>query len=175
VADASVDLVVSNCVLNLVRDADKRGLIAEMFRVLRVGGRVALSDIVSDERVPERLKADPELWSGCVSGAFHELELLRELEAAGFHGIAGPWKPVEDDDGHVLERGVRTAVCAKTFRILTSAPYAGQTIGVEPRVPVPEDERAGFDCRRTTPRSPRETKGLAYRESRGPCDGGSCC
>jgi SAM-dependent methyltransferase len=217
VADASVDLVVSNCVLNLVRDADKRGLIAEIFRVLRVGGRVALSDIVSDERVPERLKDDPELWSGCVSGAFHELELVRELEGAGFHGIAierwepepfaivegiefrsitvtahkgkqgpcyeanqavvyaGPWKRVEDDDGHVLERGVRTAVCAKTFRILTSAPYAGQTIGIEPRVPVPEDERAGFDCSRATPRSPRETKGLAYRESRGPCDGGSCC
>jgi len=217
VGDASVDLVVSNCVLNLVRDGDKRRLPQEIFRVLRVGGRIAISDIVSDEPVPQHLKNDPELWSGCISGAFHEFELLRELEEAGFHGIAiekwerepfavvegiefrsvtitahkgkhgpcyeanqaviyaGPWKRVEDDDGHVLSRGERTAVCAKTFRVLTSAPYATETIGIEPRAPIPEDERQGFDCSRTTPRSPRETKGLEYRETREPCAGGSCC
>jgi hypothetical protein len=56
--------------------------------VLKVGGRIAISDIVSDEEVPDELKSDPELWSGCVSGAFQELELLRALEAAGFRGIA---------------------------------------------------------------------------------------
>ncbi len=88
ITDASVDLVVSNCVLNLVREADRRQLMHEIFRVLKVGGRIAISDIVSDERVPEMLKADPELWSGCVSGAFQELELLQALEAAGFRGIA---------------------------------------------------------------------------------------
>jgi SAM-dependent methyltransferase len=217
VADHSVDLVVSNCVLNLVRDEDKRRLFAEIFRVLRVGGRIAISDIVSDEPVPPRLKQDPELWSGCVSGAFQELELLRELEAAGFHGISleswqaepfavvegiefravtvsahkgkqgacyeaneaviyrGPWRRVEDDDGHVLERGVRTAVCAKTFRLLTSAPYAAETIGIEPKTPIPEAERRGFDCSRTAARSPRESKGLEYRETREPCAGEGCC
>jgi SAM-dependent methyltransferase len=217
VADASVDLVVSNCVLNLVRDADKRQLVREIFRVLRVGGRIAISDIVSDEPVPGSLKADPQRWSGCIAGAFHELELLHELEQAGFYGIAierwerepfavvegiefraatltahkgkegpcyeanqaliyaGPWKRVEDDDGHVLERGVRTAVCAKTYSILTSAPYADETIGIPPRVMIPEAERKGFDCTRTTPRSPRETKGLEYRELREPCEGGNCC
>jgi len=88
VADASVDLVVSNCVLNLVQESDRRQLVAEIFRVLKVGGRIAISDIVSDERVPDELKADPELWSGCVSGAFQESELLRALETAGFRGIA---------------------------------------------------------------------------------------
>jgi SAM-dependent methyltransferase len=88
IADASVDLVVSNCVLNLVRESDRCQLMEEMFRVLKVGGRIAISDIVSDERVPNDLKADPELWSGCVSGAFQELEFLCALEAAGFHGIA---------------------------------------------------------------------------------------
>ena len=217
VADDSVDVVVSNCVLNLVREGDKRALLAEIFRVLRVGGRIALSDIVSDEPVPQHLKQDPELWSGCISGAFQELEFLRELEAAGFHGIAlsdwrvepfavvegiefrsitvtahkgkqgpcweenqaliyaGPWRRVEDDDGHVLERGVRTAVCEKTHRLLTSEPYTGQTIAVLPRVPVAEDQRRGFDCSRTAPRDPRETKGLAYRETRGPCADGGCC
>ncbi len=88
VADASVDLVVSNCVLNLVQESDRRQLVEEIFRVLKTGGRIAISDIVSDECVPAELKADPELWSGCVSGAFQELELLRALEAAGFRGIA---------------------------------------------------------------------------------------
>ena len=87
VADASVDLVVSNCVLNLVHEADKSRLVREIFRVLKVGGRIAISDIVSDEPVPAHQKADPELWSGCVSGAFQERALLAELEAAGFHGI----------------------------------------------------------------------------------------
>jgi arsenite methyltransferase len=217
VSDASVDLVVSNCVLNLVRDENKPQLAREIFRVLKVGGRIAISDIVSDEPVPQRLKDNPKLWSGCIAGAFHELALLRELEAAGFYGItiekwerepfavvdgiefrattitafkgkegpcyeaneaviyAGPWRRVEDDDGHVLERGVRAAVCAKTYRILTSAPYEGETIGIPPRVMIPELERTGFDCSRTEPRSPRETKGLEYREMREPCAGGTCC
>jgi len=217
VADRSVDLVVSNCVLNLIGDDEKGRLVREIFRVLKVGGRIAICDIVSDEPVPQHLKQDPELWSGCISGAFHELDLLRQLEAAGFHGIAidkwetkpyavvegiefrsvtvtahkgkqgpcyeanqaviyaGPWRRVEDDDGHVLERGVRTAVCAKTFRIMTSAPYVSETIAISPRLAVPDDQFKGFDCSRTTPRSPRETKGLEYRETREPCAEGSCC
>lgn len=217
IGDASVDLVVSNCVLNLVRESDKQALVREIFRVLKVGGRIAISDIVCDEAVPQNLKDDPELWSGCISGAFHELELLRSLQDAGFHGIAidkwesepfaivegiefrsvtvmarkgkqgpceeaneaviyaGPWRRVEDDDGHVLERGVRSAVCAKTFRILTSEPYSSQTIALPPRVAVPEADRKAFDCTRTAPRSPRETKGLAYQETRGPRAEGSCC
>jgi SAM-dependent methyltransferase len=217
VADRSVDLVVSNCVLNLVRESDKQELVREIYRVLEVGGRIAVSDIVSDEPVPRHLKDDPELWSGCISGAFQELELLRALEAAGFQGIAidawgrepfrvvdgiefrsvtvsahkaeqgpcyeaneaviyaGPWRRVEDDDGHVLERGVRAAVCAKTFRTLTSAPYASETIAVPPRVAIPERERRGFDCSRTAARSPRETKGLDYCETREAGSGGSCC
>ena len=87
-ADASVDLVVSNCVLNLVQEFDRGQLMEEIFRVLKIGGRIAISDIVSDEQVPADLKADPELWSGCVSGAFQELEFLLALEAVGFCSIA---------------------------------------------------------------------------------------
>ncbi|HBA43146.1 MAG TPA: methyltransferase, partial [Alphaproteobacteria bacterium] len=67
IADNSVDVIVSNCVLNLVAAEDKAALFGEMFRVLKVGGRVAISDIVSDEPVPQHLRDDPELWSGCVS------------------------------------------------------------------------------------------------------------
>ena len=87
VPDESVDLIVSNCVLNLVRHEDKSSLFREMYRVLRVGGRVAISDIVADEEIPEALKNDPDLWSGCVTGAFVEEEFLGAFEEAGFHGL----------------------------------------------------------------------------------------
>ncbi|HEV8719906.1 MAG TPA: methyltransferase domain-containing protein [Candidatus Binatia bacterium] len=87
VPDESVDVIVSNCVLNLVRPEDKKQLFAEMYRVLKRGGRVAISDIISDEPVPEHLAQDPNLWSACVSGAFQEEEFLRAFEEAKFYGI----------------------------------------------------------------------------------------
>ena len=87
VADESVDVIVSNCVLNLVRPEDKKHLFGEMYRVLKRGGRVAISDIVSDEAVSEHLANDPDLWSACVSGALQEEDFLRAFEEAKFHGI----------------------------------------------------------------------------------------
>lgn len=101
VADDSVDCVVSNCVLNLVRKQDRRQLFAELFRVLRRGGRAAISDIVSDEEVPQHLQQNSELWSGCIAGAFREDEFLQEFEEAGFHGVriaarqSKPWQTIE--------------------------------------------------------------------------------
>ena len=102
IASNSVDLVVSNCVLNLVKPEDKSKLFAEIFRVLKPGGRAAISDIVSDEDVPARMANDPELWSGCISGAFREDRFLIAFENAGFGGITlekrdeRPWRVVED-------------------------------------------------------------------------------
>ena len=99
--DNSIDLVVSNCVLNLVSDVDKKQLFSEIHRVLKKGGRVAISDIVSDEDVPEHMKNDPDLWSGCISGAFREDEFLQTFADAGFYGIEivkrdeQPWQTVE--------------------------------------------------------------------------------
>jgi len=101
VADDSVDVVVSNCVLNLVEPAAKPQLFREIFRVLRRGGRAVISDIVSDEEVPAHLQRDPELWSGCVSGALTEEGFLRAFADAGFHGLEvlkfdqKPWQTVE--------------------------------------------------------------------------------
>lgn len=221
VASESVDLVLSNCVLNLVDNADKRALFAEIHRVLRRGGRCAISDIVSDEDVPERLQRDPELWSGCISGAVREDRFVEAFAEAGLYGVRvaarqdepwavvdgiefrsvtvvahkgkegpclehneavvyrGPWKQVVDDDGHVLRRGERTAVCRKTFGILTSAPYASETIAVPPLVDVPEDQAGPFECRGTRLRDPRETKTGAIRADVAPgtsCGPGeSCC
>lgn len=87
VADQSVDVVVSNCVLNLVRPADKTRLFGEIHRVLRRGGRVVISDIVCDEEPTAAILADPDLWSGCISGAFREDRFLEMFEAAGFYGV----------------------------------------------------------------------------------------
>ncbi len=101
IADNSVDLVISNCVLNLVSDTEKSQMLREIFRVLKPGGRVAISDIVSDEIAPEHLKADPELWSGCISGAYQEFDFSKAFADAGFVAIAydkwdtSPWRVVE--------------------------------------------------------------------------------
>ena len=220
IADESIDVIVSNCVLNLVRPEDKKQLFAEMYRVLKRGGRIAISDIVSDEAVPEHLAKDADLWSACVSGAFQEEEFLRAFEDAKFHGMQieelrseayqtvegiefravtvtaykgkegpciernhaviyrGPWKQVVDDDGHTLERGARMAVCDKTFKLYSQAPYAGQFILVPPREDVALENAGVFDCSRDHKRHPRETKGLEYKVtqiSAAVCGPGSDC
>lgn len=87
VASDSMDAVVSNCVLNLVKNEDRQQLFAEVYRVLRRGGRAVISDIVGDEDVPQSLQDDPRLWSGCISGAFREDAFLSAFEAAGFYGV----------------------------------------------------------------------------------------
>jgi len=102
IPDASVDLVISNCVLNLVADSEKLQLVREIYRVLKPGGRIAISDIVSDRAVPHAMKQDPDLWSGCISGAFEESEFANTFAAAGFSGVCfdkwdpQPWQVIED-------------------------------------------------------------------------------
>ena len=101
IATDSVDVVVSNCVLNLVEPKSKQHLFEEIFRVLKKGGRAVICDIVSDEEVPEEMQNDPELWSGCISGAHTEEGFLAAFENAGFYGIQilkrdrNPWRTVQ--------------------------------------------------------------------------------
>ncbi len=101
VADEAVDVIVSNCVLNLVRTEEKQQLFNEMYRVLAHGGRAVISDIVCDEDPPQSMLDDGHLWSGCISGAFREDHFLKMFEDAGFYGIeilerqAEPWQVVE--------------------------------------------------------------------------------
>jgi ubiquinone/menaquinone biosynthesis C-methylase UbiE len=98
IAADSIDVVVSNCVLNLVETDLKERLFSEIYRVLKRGGRAVISDIVSDEEIPQALQDDPVLWSGCISGALTESGFLGAFERAGFHGIrilerqAEPWQ-----------------------------------------------------------------------------------
>ncbi len=220
VASDSVDVVVSNCVLNLVEPKSKRQMFEEIFRVLKKGGRAVISDIVSDEEVPEHLQSDPELWSGCISGALTETGILDAFSAAGFYGIqilkrdAAPWQTVEgiefrsvtveafkgkqgpcfernqaviyrgpfreilDDDNHRMQRGVRYAVCDKTYNLYQKAPYRDAFEFVEPIGDISLADAKPFDCSRVAIRHPRETKGQDYQvttEASNCCDGGDCC
>ncbi|HEY3412052.1 MAG TPA: arsenite methyltransferase [Armatimonadota bacterium] len=81
-ADGTVDVVISNCVINL--SADKDAVLREAFRVLKPGGRFAVSDVVVDGELPDALRRDMEAYVGCVAGALERGDYLRRLAAAGF-------------------------------------------------------------------------------------------
>jgi arsenite methyltransferase len=83
--DATVDVVISNCVINLA--ADKGQVLRESFRVLKPGGRFAVSDVVAQGELPADLRSDMEAWVGCVAGALEEQEYRRLLAAAGFTDV----------------------------------------------------------------------------------------
>jgi arsenite methyltransferase len=83
--DASVDVIISNCVINL--SPDKDAVFAEAFRVLRPGGRLAVSDIVTYGELPAFVRDSPEAWAGCVAGALDERDYLDKIRAAGFTDV----------------------------------------------------------------------------------------
>jgi SAM-dependent methyltransferase len=83
--DAAVDVIISNCVINL--SADKDRVLAEAFRVLKPGGRLAVSDVVVRGEVPPEIRRNVELWIGCVAGALEESEYRAKLDKAGFEQI----------------------------------------------------------------------------------------
>ena len=84
--DASVDVVISNCVINL--SADKGAVLREAFRVLKPGGRFAVSDVVSQREVPPSIRASIEHWIGCIAGALDTADYREKLERAGFTGVS---------------------------------------------------------------------------------------
>lgn len=214
--DESIDVTVSNCVLNLVNHNDKPILFKEIYRVLKRGGRAAISDIVSDEPVPLELQEDPTLWSGCISGALQESEFIKAFEDAGFYGIMivkrdekpwrtvhgiefrsitvlaykgkegpcwdykeavvykGPFREVSDDDGHRFRRGIRVAVCRKTFTILGREPYAHHFEFIKPPDEIPHEDALPFPCtKEMIVRPPHETKGNTDNTTAG--NNSSCC
>lgn len=87
IKDKSVDIVVSNCVLNLVKPDDKKQLFNEIYRVLKSEGKAVISDIICDRDVPLEMVKDTELWSGCISGAFREDKFIKMFENAGFKQV----------------------------------------------------------------------------------------
>ena len=84
-ADDSIDVIISNCVINL--SGDKPQVFREAVRVLRPGGRFAVSDVVADEDMDDATRADMEQWTGCIAGALTEADYRAQLEAAGFEAV----------------------------------------------------------------------------------------
>jgi SAM-dependent methyltransferase len=113
--DASVDVIISNCVINL--SADKDAVLAEAFRVLKPGGRLAVSDVVVRGEVPPEVRRPVELWVGCVAGALEEGQYRSKLSSAGFESVSiEPWRVygVEDARAFLTNAGLDVdAIAAK--------------------------------------------------------------
>jgi len=102
--DNSVDVIISNCVINLSGDKDR--VFAEAFRVLKPGGRLAVSDVVVRGEVPNAIRRSMELWVGCVAGALEEREYVDKLAGAGFQGITvEPTRVYDVDDARAFLSG----------------------------------------------------------------------
>ena len=105
--DHSVDVVISNCVINL--STDKDAVLREAFRVLKPGGRFAVSDVVVHGDVPDDVRRNMELWVGCIAGALRDTEFDSKLRAAGFADVdIEPWREytVEDARAFLTEGGL---------------------------------------------------------------------
>jgi arsenite methyltransferase len=99
--DQSVDVIISNCVINL--SEDKGAVLREAFRVLKPGGRFAVSDVVIRGEMPPEIRRSMELWVGCVAGALQEDEYASKLKAAGFESVElEPWRVYQIDDARAF-------------------------------------------------------------------------
>jgi arsenite methyltransferase len=100
----TVDVIISNCVINL--SGDKRRVLAEAYRVLRPGGRFAVSDVIVREGLPEAVRASMPLWTGCVAGALEEGEFIALLNEVGFEDVSiEPTRIYSKDDAAALLEG----------------------------------------------------------------------
>jgi arsenite methyltransferase len=99
--DSSVDVVISNCVINL--SPDKDAVLREAFRVLKPGGRFAVSDVIVRGAVPDDVRRSMELWVGCIAGALEESDYVSKLEAAGFQQVEiEPWRVYHVEDARAF-------------------------------------------------------------------------
>jgi arsenite methyltransferase len=104
--DNAVDVIISNCVINL--STDKDAVLREAFRVLRPGGRFAVSDVVARGDVPDEVRRNMELWTGCIAGALEEKQYVSKLSAAGFVDIElDLWRVYEETGGRFASAFVR--------------------------------------------------------------------
>jgi len=131
----SVDVVVSNCVLNLVRPEDKQQLFQEIYRILSPGGRAVIADIVCDRSPTPAILNDPELWSGCIAGAFREDAFLEMFRDAGFYGIeilerqSDPWQVIDGIEFRSLTvrafKGTTSTNAISQQRVIYRGPWQG--------------------------------------------------
>jgi arsenite methyltransferase len=137
--DASVDVIISNCVINL--SGDKRKVLSEAFRVLRPGGRFAVSDVVVRGDVPAAVKTNMELWIGCVAGALEEQEFLALLRDVGFANPSiEPTRVYRAEDAAAFLLG--SGLEAQEF----ASQIDGKFMGAFVRATKPAERCCGPDC-----------------------------
>lgn len=128
VADESVDVIISNCVINL--SADKPQVFREAYRVLRPGGRLAVSDIVTCGELPPELKQDLDSWASCVAGAWVDKEYVGVIQAAGFVDVSIEEKTADqasiDDGPDQFGQGIDPAVLQRMI-------YSTRVTATKPR------------------------------------------
>ena len=155
----SVDVIISNCVINL--SGDKRAVLREAFRVLKPGGRFAVSDVIVRGSLPEPVRKSMALWTGCVAGALEEEEFLRMLREAGFENpsIEVTRAYTRADAEALLQgTGVDLAVAADVEGRIVSAFVRATKPGASPKREVP-----------------RAALGAAKAGSAAPCCAPGCC
>jgi len=137
--DESVDVIISNCVINL--SADKRNVLREAFRVLKPGGRFAVSDVVVRGYVPEAVRTSMELWIGCVAGALEEQEFIRLLREAGFAKPSiEPTRIYKAEDAAAFLSGTNLSA------LELAAQIDGKFMGAFVRATKPAMQCCGPDC-----------------------------
>ncbi|MGI8958381.1 MAG: arsenite methyltransferase [Bryobacteraceae bacterium] len=114
--DNSVDVIISNCVINLSGDKDR--VLREAFRVLKPGGRLAVSDVIVRGDVPSEIRRDMELWVGCVAGAMKDSEYSDKLAKAGFEGVEiEPTRVYDIEDARAFLSGQGRNVDAMALQV----------------------------------------------------------
>ena len=162
----TVDVIISNCVINL--SGDKRRVLAESFRVLRPGGRFAVSDVIVREGLPEPVKASMAMWTGCVGGALEEQEFISLLTAVGFESPSiEPTRVYTRDDAVALLAG--TGLDERFADSMEGRIMSGFVRATKPGTPAP---RIATPARRLAVAAPSPETSTSTREC-GCTD--SCC
>jgi len=162
--DNTVDVIISNCVINL--SADKDAVLKEAFRVLKPGGRFAVSDVVVDGYLPEQIRADMEAYVGCVAGALERNEYLAKLKSAGF--ADANIEPTRRYTFADLEESACSMVAISTLTPTEIADLDGRVMGGFIRATKPlqtEEACCGTECCSEEPQAVAESS----------CCGDDCC
>ena len=151
--DDSVDVVISNCVVNL--SADKNRVLQEAFRVLRPAGRFAVSDVIVRGAVPAEIRKNVELWIGCIAGAMEESEYRAKLSTAGFEGIEiEPTRIYKIEDARQFPEA--TGIDVETIAPQVEGKFASAFIRA--KKPIAKKEAANSSCCGPTCCAPTEAQ-----------------
>lgn len=141
--DNSVDVIISNCVINL--SGDKRAVLKEAFRVLKPGGRFAVSDVIVRGEVPAEVRKNMELWVGCVAGALEEQEFLSLLRDVGFENPSiEPTRVYQGDDATVFLEG--SGLDVSTFAADIDGKFMSGFVRATKPVPLASKSCCGPEC-----------------------------